>query len=42
MFSYEEQEEIINKFLNVIEMKTIIKDKVGMCKKCTFNQQNMC
>ena len=41
MFSYEEQEEIISKFLNVIEMKTIIKDKVSMCKKCKFNQQNM-
>ena len=42
MFSHEEQEEIINKFLNVIEMKTFIKDKVSMCKKCNFNQQNMC
>ena len=41
MFSHNEQEEIINKFLNVIEIKTIIKDKVSMCKKCKFNQQNM-
>ena len=41
MFSYEEQEEIINKFLYVIEMKTVIKDKVSMCKKCKFNQQNI-
>ena len=41
MFSYEEQEEIISKFLNVIEMKTTIKDKVSMCKKCKLNQQNM-
>ena len=32
MFSHEEQEEIINKFLTVIEMQTIIKDKVSMCK----------
>ena len=39
MFSHEEQEEIINKILNVIEMQTIITDKVSMCK---FNQQNMC
>ena len=41
MFSHEEQEEIINKFLNVIEMKTIIEDKVSICKNCKFNQQNM-
>ena len=41
MFSHEEQEQISNKFLNVIEMKTIIKDKVSTCKKCKFNQQNM-
>ena len=41
MFSFDEQEEIISRFLDVIEMKTIIKDKVGMCKKCKFNQQNM-
>ena len=41
MFSHEEQEEIISKFLDVIEMKTIINDKVSMCKKCKFNQQNM-
>ena len=41
MFSHEEQEEIISKFLDVIEMKTIIKDEVSMCKKCKFNQQNM-
>ena len=42
MLSQEEQEEIINTFLNVIEMKTIIKDKVSICKNCKFNQQNMC
>ena len=42
MFSNDEQEEIISKFLIVIEMKTVIKDKVSMCKKCKFNQQNMC
>ena len=36
-----EQEEIINKFLGVIEMKTIVNDKVSICKKCKFNQQNM-
>ena len=41
MFSHEEQEKIITKFLDVIEVKTIIKDKVSMCKKCKFNQQNM-
>ena len=41
MFSHQEQEQIINKFLNVIEMKTIIKDKVSTCKKCKFNQQIM-
>ena len=42
MLSQEEQEEIINTFLNVIKMKTIIKDKVSICKSCKFNQQNMC
>ena len=36
-----EKEYIINKLFNVIEMKTIIKDKVSMCKKCKFNQHNM-
>ena len=36
-----EQEEIINKFLGVVEMKTIINDKVSICKKCKFNEQNM-
>ena len=36
-----EQEEIINKFLDVVEMKTIIKTKLSMCKVCKFNQQNM-
>ena len=36
-----EQEEIINKFLNVIEMKTVINNKVSTCKNCKFNQQNM-
>ena len=41
MFSFDEQEEIISKFLNVIEMKTTIKDKVSMCKMCKFNQQTM-
>ena len=41
MFSHEEQEEITNKFLNVIEMKTIIKDKVSICKNFKFNQQDM-
>ena len=42
MLSQEEQEEIINTFLNVIKMKTIIQDKVSICKNCKFNQQNMC
>ena len=41
MFSQEEQEEIINKFLGVIEMKEVINNKVSMCSKCKFNQQNM-
>ena len=41
MFSHEEQEEIISEFLNVIEMKTIIKDKVSRCATCKFNQKNM-
>ena len=36
-----EQEEIINKFLNVIEMKTVINHKVSICKNCKFNKQNM-
>ena len=42
IFNHEEQKEIINKFLNVVDMKTIIKDKVSICKSCKFNQQNMC
>ena len=41
MFSHDEQEEIISEFLNVIEMKTIIKDKVSRCATCKFNQKNM-
>ena len=40
-YTEEEQEEIINKCLNVIEKKIIIKDKVSICKNCRFNQQNM-
>ena len=30
MFSHEEQEKIITKFLDAVEMKTIIKDKVSV------------
>ena len=41
MFSHDEQEGIISEFLNVIEMKTILKDKVSRCATCKFNQKNM-
>ena len=41
MFSNNEQEEIISEFLNVIEMKAIIEDKVSKCATCKFNQKNM-
>ena len=41
MFSNNEQEEIISEFLNVIEMKAIIKDKVSKCATFQFNQKNM-
>ena len=41
MFSEQEQEEIINQFLDVIEMKKIINNKVSMCTKCKFTPQHM-
>ena len=41
MFSHDEQEEIIDEFLNGIEMKTIIKDKVSMPENCKSNQKSM-
>ena len=41
MISEQEQEEIINQFLDVIEMKKIINNKISMCTKCKFTPQNM-
>ena len=41
MFNAQEQEEIINQFLDVIEMKKIINNKVNMCTKCKFTPQHM-
>ena len=39
MFTDEEQEEIINEFVNVIKMKTFINAKVSMCRRCKFTEQ---
>ena len=41
MFTEGEQEEIINKFINVIKMKTYVNEKVSMCRKCIFTEENM-
>ena len=41
MFSEQEQEEIINQFLGVVEMKKIVNNRVSMCTKCKFAPQNM-
>ena len=41
MFTQEEQEEIINEFINVIKMKTYINESVSMCRKCIFTEENM-
>ena len=41
MFTEEEQEEIINEFVNVIKMKTYINEKVSMCRKCKFTEENL-
>ena len=41
MLSEKEQEEIINQFWSVIEMKKIINNKVRMCTKCKFTPQHM-
>ena len=44
MFSEIEQEEIINEFLNQINMndsKRTINRKIGMCKECKFNYSNI-
>ena len=44
MFSEIEQEEIINEFLNQIninDIKRTINRKIGMCKECKFNYNNI-
>ena len=41
MFTEEEQEEIINEFVNVIKMKTYINEKASMCRKCKFTEENL-
>lgn len=41
MFTEEEQEEIINEFINVIKMKTDINEKVSMCRTCKFTKENL-
>ena len=41
MFTEEEQEEIINEFVNVIKMKTYINEKVSICRKCKFTEENL-
>ena len=41
MFSEQEQEGVINQFLDVLEMKKIINNKVSMCPRCKFTPQNM-
>ena len=44
MFSEIEQEEIINEFLNQIninDIKRTINRKIGMCKECKFNYTNI-
>ena len=40
MLTEEEQEEIINEFVNVIKMKTSINEKVSMCRKCKCTRKN--
>ena len=44
MFSEIEQEEIISEFLNKINMNDTIRminKKIGMCKECKFNYNNI-
>ena len=41
MFTEEEQEEIINEFINVIRMKTVISENVSMCRTCKFTKENL-
>ena len=41
MFTEEEEEEIINEFVNVIKMKTYINEKASMCRKCKFTEENL-
>ena len=41
MFTEKEQEEIINEFVKVIKMKTYINEKVSMCRKCKFTEENL-
>ena len=41
MFTEEEQEEIITEFVNVIQMKIYINNKVSMCRKCKFTEENL-
>ena len=41
MFTEEEQEEIINEFVNVIKMKTCKNEKVAMCRKCKFTEEHL-